>query len=371
MPAGGFDDVNDVVLDVGVHVDLLQSCLHPQQQGQIHHLSKLRLVRPAKLASVQHLSLLFPARVADPDPDQKAVQLRLGQRVCALVLDWVLGGQDQEGSRQRPGDPLHRHLALLHPLQQRRLGLGGRAVDLVRQYEIGKDRPLTHLEIPGALIEDGGAGDVRGHEVGGELDPGEAQAAAPGEGSRHQGLGQSGEVLDQNVAVGEDGQQDQFQDLPLAHNRLLNLVDQAVGRLLQLGRDTHRPKASRESRIAANSFSRGPLRGKPKTSGRSGSSRALNSGPSTAMALSGSRLREMPRIISLSAAISLSRGMTWSSYWRRLARLTRTASWSCSSSGGMEELSMGAAFRRAGTKSGLWRSSWTRVKMTNAPTAST
>jgi hypothetical protein len=66
--------------------------------------------------------------------------------------------------------PVHRHLALLHGLQERSLGLGRRPVDLVRQEQVGEDRPRTELEAGRAGIEDRGAGDVGRHEVGRELD---------------------------------------------------------------------------------------------------------------------------------------------------------------------------------------------------------
>ena len=39
------------------------------------------------------------------------------------------------------------HLALLHRLEQRRLGLGRRAVDLVGEQEVGEHRPLAQREL--------------------------------------------------------------------------------------------------------------------------------------------------------------------------------------------------------------------------------
>jgi hypothetical protein len=45
------------------------------------------------------------------------------------------------------GRPADRHLPLLHRLQQRRLRLGRRAVDLVGQQHVGEDRPLHEAEL--------------------------------------------------------------------------------------------------------------------------------------------------------------------------------------------------------------------------------
>ena len=63
---------------------------------------------------------------------------------------------------------------LLHRFEQRRLGLGRRAVDLVGQDDVREDRTLDELHRALAarrLLQDLRAGDVRRHQVGRELDP--------------------------------------------------------------------------------------------------------------------------------------------------------------------------------------------------------
>ena len=52
--------------------------------------------------------LLLGGRVADDELEQEAVELGLGQRVGALVLDRVLGGDDQERHRAAAGARLPR-----------------------------------------------------------------------------------------------------------------------------------------------------------------------------------------------------------------------------------------------------------------------
>jgi hypothetical protein len=56
------------------------------------------------------------------------------------------------------------HFPLLHGLQQGRLRLGRRAVDLVGQHDIGEDRPADELERPflrlGVALDDVGPGDI-------------------------------------------------------------------------------------------------------------------------------------------------------------------------------------------------------------------
>ena len=54
--------------------------------------------------------------------------------------------------------------------EQRRLRFGRRAIDLVGQQEGGEDRALDQREFVALQVEDVGAGDVGGHQVGRELD---------------------------------------------------------------------------------------------------------------------------------------------------------------------------------------------------------
>ena len=54
-------------------------------------------------------------------------------------------------------------------------------------------------------VENVGAGDVGGHQVGGELDTVELGAEDVGQGADEQGLGDAGHAFDQRVLVGEHG----------------------------------------------------------------------------------------------------------------------------------------------------------------------
>ena len=150
------------------------------------------------------------------------------------MLDRVLGREHEERPLEPARQALARHLVLLHRLEQRRLRLRRGAVDLVGEEEVREDRPGAELEVGGALVVDRRAGHVGGHQVGRELDPAEAQSGRLREGARHQRLGQAGEILDQDVAVGEQAEQDELERLTLADDRALDLVEQpgrAVGDL--------------------------------------------------------------------------------------------------------------------------------------------
>ena len=100
--------------------------------------------------------------------EHEAVNLRFRQKVGAFGLDGVLGGQHQEGIRQPEGLGADGDLPLLHGFQQRRLNLGGGAVDLVGQNQLGEDRAEFNLKRPFLLVIDAGADQVGGHQIGRE-----------------------------------------------------------------------------------------------------------------------------------------------------------------------------------------------------------
>ena len=92
--------------------------------------------------------------------------------------------------------------------------------------------PGPELEVGVALVPDRRAGDVGGHEVGGELDAREARARAPARTSApSERLREAWEVLEQHVPVGEEPEQDELERLALADDGLLDLVEHPVREL--------------------------------------------------------------------------------------------------------------------------------------------
>jgi hypothetical protein len=103
-----------------------------------------RPLRPAALAEAAHDRRLFlGARVRHQQLEQEAVELRFGQRVDALALDRVLRRDDHEAVGERMALAVERHAPLLHRLEQRGLGLGRGAVDLVGEQQLVEDRPRS------------------------------------------------------------------------------------------------------------------------------------------------------------------------------------------------------------------------------------
>ena len=178
--------------------------------------------------------LLPHRRVVDDDLHQEAVDLGLGQRIGALGLDRVLGREHDERLRHRIGGAADRDLVLLHDLQQRRLHLGRRAVDLVGEQEVVKDRPELGVEAPGVRPPDPRADQVRGHEIRGELDA----PVGPGQRSRQrldgQRLGQAGHALEQHVAAGQQADEHALEHRVLSDDHPFDLVQHPLQRVAGL-----------------------------------------------------------------------------------------------------------------------------------------
>ena len=110
----------------------------------------------------QQLALDVRRRISERQPEQEAIQLRLGQGIGPGVLVRVLRGEHQERRRQDARAAVHRHLPFRHRLQEAALRARRGAVDLVGENQVREQRAGLEHELPGPLIEHGDAGDVAG-----------------------------------------------------------------------------------------------------------------------------------------------------------------------------------------------------------------
>ena len=111
---------------------------------------------------------------------------------------------------------------LLHGFEEGRLGFRGGAVDFVRQDDGGEEGALLEAEAASLLRadEDVGAGDIRRHEVRGELDAGEGQVQHLRQHPHQVGLAQAGHAFQQHVAAGNHRQEQMLDDVLLADHFL-------------------------------------------------------------------------------------------------------------------------------------------------------
>jgi hypothetical protein len=122
-----------------------------------------------------------------------------------------------------------RNLALLHRFQQRRLGFGRGAIDLVRQKDLRHHRPRAEFERARLRIPDRDSGHVAGEHVGRELQAVEAAAERSGDAFGQHGLAHPGDVLDQEVPLGEQSGDGQFHLAAFAEDHERDVIDKALG----------------------------------------------------------------------------------------------------------------------------------------------
>ena len=153
----------------------------------IHHLGHAcRSLLPVVCSRIARSSLL--ARVVHADVQQEAVELRFGQRDrCRPARAGSAWPARRTAAGSGVGGAGIADRAFLHRLEQRGLGLGRGAVELVGEQQVGEDRALLELEVALAgavvLFQHLGAEDVAGHQVRGELDAAELPVPAPGRAS--------------------------------------------------------------------------------------------------------------------------------------------------------------------------------------------
>jgi len=163
---------------------------------------------------------LLGRRIPQHRLEEEAVLLGFGQRIGPLVLDRVLGGEHHEGVRKRHLLPFESDAALLHRLQQRRLDLGRRPVDLVGEEDVGEDRPLPDPERSRLQIIDRCADDIGGHQVRRELDTTVLHRHQAGHRLGEQSLADARHALQQHMAASHDGERAEAHGILLPDDRL-------------------------------------------------------------------------------------------------------------------------------------------------------
>jgi len=147
-------------------------------------------------------------RIGDIHFQQESVKLGFGQGIGTFLLDRVLCGQHMKGRRQVVAHAGNRDMALLHGLQQGRLGARAGAVDLVRHQELGENRALEEAErtLAGhALVHHFRTENVGRHQVRRELDALIRQAERRAHRLNEARLGEARRADQQGVTAREHG----------------------------------------------------------------------------------------------------------------------------------------------------------------------
>src|SRR5205814_5804887 len=162
-------------------------------------------------------------RVPDEDLQHESVDLSLGEVIGPLGIDRVLRGHDEERIRDFVGLAADGHLPLLHDFEKRALDLRGSAVDLVGEQEIREHRTEGSLKVSGALVVNARTNEVRGHEVGSELDPFEVAGDGLSNRLDRQGLRQTGYAFDEQMAARQQTHHEALEQVVLPDDHFLDL----------------------------------------------------------------------------------------------------------------------------------------------------
>src|SRR5262245_19198614 len=86
-----------------------------------------------------------------------------------MMFDRILRRENHEWLRQREGNALDRHLEFVHCLEQSALRLWRRAVDLVGEHNVGKNRSRLEFEFVEFRVVNGNSQNIRGKKITREL----------------------------------------------------------------------------------------------------------------------------------------------------------------------------------------------------------
>ena len=188
------------------------------------------VARRVGVAVEEEAHLDLRRRVADADAHHEAIELRLGQRKGAGEVLRVLRRDDEERIRQRNRLSVERDLPLVHRLEQRRLRARARAVDLVGEEDVREDRPLAEDELALPLVVDAHAEDVAREQIARELHAPQFAADGLGERAGERRLADAGDVLDEQVAAGEQRDERELDRVLLSFERPLHRLSQRLER---------------------------------------------------------------------------------------------------------------------------------------------
>ena len=221
------DDIDDILLDLLVHIDILNHLACLDDILGRDNLVRLGHTRTREVHT-HDIALLLALRVGNFSLQHKTVDLCLRKWIGSLLLQWVLGCQYEEWLRQLVGVVANGNLTLLHSLQQGRLHLCRRTVNLIRQYEVCKYRALLYGEVLSLLRVDQCTHNVGRKQVGGKLNTREIGIDSLCQSSDSQRLRQARHTLQQNVSVGQESNQKCIDEVLLTNDNLAHLGAQSI-----------------------------------------------------------------------------------------------------------------------------------------------
>ena len=221
--AGDVDQIDDVFFHGVIDVDAVQELAALLDLLRLDH-GLGAVVGTGARHPGQDLEFFTFAGVVDGDLEQEAIELCFGKLIGSFLIDRVLRGEDQKGFGKTIGFIAQGDLPFLHGLQKCGLHLGGSAVDLIRQNDVGEDRAELGGKFLFLRMIDHGADEIGREEVRSELQAGEGKLHGPRERFHRKGLGQARHSLEEDVPFAQEAQEEAVDEFVLAHQDLRNLV---------------------------------------------------------------------------------------------------------------------------------------------------
>src|SRR6185369_171402 len=213
--ARGENEMDDVVADLVVHVERVDDGAGGEDLVEVDDALDVE-VGLGESHGVEDAALFREVRIIDHDLEHEAVDLRLGERVGAFLVDGVFRGEHEEGDGELVGLAAEGDLPLLHGFEQGGLHLGGGAVNFVGEDEICEHRAAGGVVFSVAGVVDQRADDVRGEQVRGELHAVENGVYGTGKGAEGEGFGEAGDAFQEHVAIGHEAHQQTVDEVLLA-----------------------------------------------------------------------------------------------------------------------------------------------------------
>ena len=156
------------------------------------------------LSHVDYAHEFFERRIGNDKFEHKTVHLRFGERISTVLFDGVLRGENEERFFHFSRNAHDRNRVLLHRFEKRGLRLRRRTVDFVRKNYVAEHGTGLELESRVSVFvfyDYVRTGNVRGHEVGRELNTGERKIEYSAESSYQTGFTYAGNAFEKHVAA--------------------------------------------------------------------------------------------------------------------------------------------------------------------------
>ncbi len=202
VKACGFDEIEEVADEALVELDPRGPRLEPKQVCRREDRFESRQDLCVRVLH-QYLSLAGAIGIADRQAHQESIQLAFRQRVRSVMLQRILGGDDEKGARERVGLAVDADRSIAHGLEQRRLRPRIGPIDLVGEYELCKEgtgmKDESRVRTRRGRFGNLEPREVSREQVVGELNPFELGTEGAREGASERGLPDAGDVLEQDM----------------------------------------------------------------------------------------------------------------------------------------------------------------------------